>query len=237
MTGLRAPLLPVLFTVVFSACEPGQRPLHDASDSGVADSSTASDSIDGLVRLARERLQDMTGDGEPERFTVAARGPRMDSLGVVLEIHSSDGNLLYQDAWNSRLYFQYVDRDEIPDSTAERQVQEHIEALLADDSFRPTPQVRPNTPLLGEAEMREAIRYSTAEAIWREQHGLPVADTLPHAAFGKIGVISVPAARVDRLFREISAKPSFSYFAGGEATYAIVWSEAEQRFVTVFACC
>jgi hypothetical protein len=31
--------------------------------------------------------------------------------------------------------------------------------------------------------------------------------------------------------------PTFTYFAGGEATYTIAWSNTKQRFVKIFSCC
>ena len=48
---------------------------------------------------------------------------------------------------------------------------------------------------------------------------------------------SVGDARVESLVAELRDRPTFRYFAGGEATYAIAWSEEERRFVTVWACC
>jgi hypothetical protein len=42
---------------------------------------------------------------------------------------------------------------------------------------------------------------------------------------------------VRALAAELRDRPSFRYFAGGEATYAVAWSPSERRFVVVYGCC
>ena len=54
----------------------------------------------------------------------------------------------------------------------------------------------------------------------------------------KYRTVSAHGGRVvESLVAELRDKPTFRYFAGGEATYAIAWSEEERRFVTIWACC
>jgi hypothetical protein len=36
---------------------------------------------------------------------------------------------------------------------------------------------------------------------------------------------------------EVRTRPSFMYYAGGEATYAIAWSDRESAFVRTHSCC
>jgi hypothetical protein len=42
---------------------------------------------------------------------------------------------------------------------------------------------------------------------------------------------------VSALVAELRDRPSFRYYAGGEASYGLAWSAREGRLVTVFACC
>jgi hypothetical protein len=88
--------------------------------------------------------------------------------------------------------------------------------------------------------MRDAIRDDVAEEMWRQENRIPVDSSTPPTAGAAIDTIAharVSDARVESLVAELRDRPTFRYFAGGEANYAIAWSEEERRFVTVWACC
>jgi hypothetical protein len=214
--------------VMVAACSP----TPDASDSTTPSAANAD------VTVNRERLEDLTGDGRNERLTLVARGPRTDSLDVRLEIRSPEDTLLYASTWNSRFYFQYVERSSMSDAAADSTVRRHLDAVLADTAFRAGAARTPGDTVEA-AMMRDAIRYDIATTELRTRHGLAIGVELPTAAHDSVNVLAatVPRSRINALVQELKDRKTFTYFAGGEVTYAIAWSDREQRFVTVFSCC
>ncbi|HUF28694.1 MAG TPA: hypothetical protein VMM18_17065 [Gemmatimonadaceae bacterium] len=213
------------------ACVPGAEPAGEDGRNGP--DQAAADSI--RIRHALER--DLTGDGIPERLEVLATGPAYDSLDIRLTIRSLTDTLLYAARWRSALYFVYDDRTRIRDSVIAERVREHLSDVLAANAFHRGPPVLWQSERERNREVRESIRYSVAEDIWRERHGVPVGDTLPHQALAEIAAMQPPNERVDALVRELRDRPAFAYFAGGEATYHIAWSPSERKFHVLFSCC
>lgn len=190
------------------------------------------------VRSRYTRSEDLTGDGRAERFVLTAEGPSYDSLDVRLEVRSPEDSLLYASTWESRFYFQYDDRSAMTDSAAALKVRTHLNRVLADSAFATGGRgITSDTIRL--VMMRDAIRYDIATHQWRTQHGLASGAPLPPTAHDSINVLAraVPTARIASLVSELEARKSFQYFAGGEVTYAIAWSDQERRFVTIFSCC
>ena len=114
-----------------------------------------------------------------------------------------------------------------------------VDELLTDDKFSvsgglPEPLRRGGDP---EAMMRETVRYHLAELDWRRAANLRPPQRTPADAHGEIDARSVPLARVSAVIADLSNRPAFMYFAGGEASYAIAWSERERAFVRIHACC
>jgi hypothetical protein len=209
-------------------------PTPDASDSAVASDTTSADAI----TIARERSEDLTGDGRPEQMTVDARGPTMDSLRVRLEILSPEDSTLYASSWSSQFYFQYVNRADVTDAAADSTVRKHLDAVLSDSAFRVGVAGTISDTLML-SMMRDAIRYDLATHQLRTEHSLAPGEELPPTAHDSINTLAaaVPRARIDSLVMELRGRKTFTYFAGGEVTYAIAWSDREQRFITVFSCC
>jgi hypothetical protein len=192
------------------------------------------------ITIRRTRDVDLTGDRRPERFVVLAAGPRYDSLDVTLEIRSPEDSLLYTDSWDSWLYFENDDRSLLTDSVVERRVRAQIDSVLGSASFRPGGSELTTDERLNREGMHDAIREDVAEEMWRRANQIPIDSSTPATASEAIYAIardSVGDARVESLVAELRDKPTFRYFAGGEATYAIAWSEEERRFVTIWACC
>lgn len=192
------------------------------------------------IAIRRTRDVDLTGDRRPERFVVLATGTRYDSLDVTLEIRSPEDSLLYTDSWDSWLYFENDDRSLLTDSVVEHRVRAQIDSVLGSASFRPGGSELTTDERLNRDGMRDAIRQDVAEAMWRRANRIPIDSSTPATASEAIHAISrdsVSDARVESLVAELRDKPTFRYFAGGEATYAIAWSEEERRFVTTWACC
>lgn len=207
----------------------------DAGRSG-ADTTTAPDP----VTIRRGREADITGDGRAERLSVFATGPKYDSLEVTLEIRSPDDSLLYTASWESQYYFAYDDRSQLTDSVVEHRVRAQIDSLLSNEAFLPGGQEMTTDARLNREGMRDAIRFDVAEEMWRRAQGIPADSSTPPSAMDKINLLardSVSDARVESLVAELRDRPAFRYFAGGEATYVIAWSDEERRFVTVWACC
>ena len=216
--------------LLLAACTPKA----DAPDSASAAAAPAADPIN----IVKERSEDLSGDGVNEKITLSARGSQMDSLRVRLEIRSADDSLLYASSWGSRFYFQYVDRAGMSDAAADSTVRRHLDAVLADSAFRMgVPGSAADT--MRTAMMRDAIRYDIATNGWRTQHGLALGAEIPPTAHDSINIVAaaVPKSQIDALFQELKGKKSFTFFAGGEVTYSIAWSDREQRFVTIFSCC
>lgn len=200
----------------------------------------AADSAAGgpAITIRRTRELDLTGDRRPERFVVLATGPRYDSLDVTLEIRSPEDSLLYTDSWDSGMYFRYDDRSQLTDSAVEQRVRAQIDSLLGDNSFRPGGSELTRNERMNREGMHDAIRYDIAEEMWRRANQIPIDSSTPPTALDAIEAFardSVSDARVESLVAELRDRPTFRYFAGGEATYAIAWSEEERRFVTVGA--
>ncbi len=209
-------------------------PKSDAPDSARAAVAAPADSIN----ITKERSEDLTGDSVSEKLTLTARGARMDSLRVRIEIRSPADSLLYSSEWTSSFYFQYVDRGAMSDAAADSTVTWRLDRVLADSAFRVgTP--GPAADTIGPAMMRDAIRYDIATNRLRARHGVPLGTDLPPTMHDSVNVLAagVPKAEIDALFQELRGKKSFAYFAGGEVSYRIAWSDREQRFVTIFSCC
>ena len=192
------------------------------------------------ITIRREREVDLTGDRRPEHFVVVATGPRYDSLDITLEIRSPEDSLLYTDSWDSGFYFHYDDRSQLTDSAVEHRVRAQIDSLLGSTAFRPPGVALTTDERMNEEGMRDAIRYDIAEEMWRRANRVPIDSSTPPAAATAVDQLardSVSDAQVESLVAELRDRPTFQYFAGGEATYAIAWSDEERRFVTVWACC
>jgi hypothetical protein len=192
------------------------------------------------ISIRRNREVDLTGDRRPERFVVLATGAQYDSLEVTLEIRSPEDSLLYTDSWDSGFYFRYDDRAQLTDSAVEHRVRAQIDSLLGSRSFHPGGSELTSDERMNREGMREAIRYDVAEEMWRRANGIPIDSSTPPSALDAVTQLardSVSDARVESLVAELRDRPTFRYFAGGEATYAIAWSDEERRFVTVWACC
>jgi hypothetical protein len=215
--------------VLFAACD------RDGGDT-TADTMVAGDAI----TIRRSREVDLTGDRRAERFLVLATGPRYDSLEVTLEIRSPEDSLLYTASWESSFYFHYDDRSQLTDSAVEHRVRAQIDSLLASPAFQPAGRGVTTDARLNRETMRDAIRFDIAEERWRTANGIPADSSTPPQAWDAINRIaqdSVSEAQIESLVAELQDRPTFRYFAGGEATYAIAWSDEERRFVTVWACC
>jgi hypothetical protein len=190
----------------------------------------------GPVHIRRELAADLTGDGRSERITVAARGPQYEQLDISLVIAGADGDTLWADRWESAYYFYY---DPLEGKSAEEVaaiVQGHVDALLADDRFHTgmPPAMAGGDPT---DMIHESVRYHLAELDWRNRADLDPADELPEEAYARLRPDDVALARVRVVAEELSTRPTYNYFAGGEASYVIGWSERERAFVRLFACC
>jgi hypothetical protein len=225
-----AKALAAAVVLLVAACTPKS----DAPDSASAAAPPATDPIN----IVKERSEDLTGDGVNEKITLSARGSQMDSLRVRLEIRSADDSLLYASSWGSRFYFQYVERAGMSDAAADSTVRWHLDAVLVDSAFR-TGVPGSSADTMRAAMMRDAIRYDIATNEWRTRHALALGAEIPPTAHDSINLAaaSVPKSKIDALFQELQGKKSFTFFAGGEVTYSIAWSDREQRFVTIFSCC
>lgn len=192
----------------------------------------------GPIDLRRSRAVDFTGDGRAEQIIVTAHGTRYDSLDVALTITRAQGDTLWREAWTSLTYFNYDPREGKADSTVARIVRGHVDELLTDDRLSMSgglpAQLRQSDP---SEMMREAVRYHLAELDRRRAARLGAADETPPAVHSGIDARSIPTERVEAVIAELMQRPVFMYFAGGEATYAIGWSEREQAFVRLYSCC
>ncbi len=218
-----------LLIVISAGCDRDAR--QEASDSAAAGPG---------ITIRRAREVDLSGDRRPERFIVLATGNRYDSLEVTLEIRSPEDSILYVDSWDSGLYFENDDRSQLTDSAVEHRVRAQIDSLLGNAAFRPGGDELTSDERMSREGMRDAIRDDVAEEMWRQEHRIPVDSSTPSTAGAAIDTIAharVSDARVESLVAELRDRPTFRYFAGGEANYAIAWSEEERRFVTVWACC
>ena len=193
----------------------------------------------GPVSFRRERTTRLRAPGMSETLVVTAQGPAWDSLDIAVSIVEEGGDTLWHDQWPSLLYFQYDPVEGKADSTVARVVRDHVEQLLANDRFHMDGGL---PPVLSrgadvDANMREAIQYHLAELDWRNAAGLSPTAPTPSDGYSQISVEQVPEMRVNAVLTELKARPSFMYYAGGEATYAIGWSDREDAFVRIHACC
>jgi hypothetical protein len=233
----------VLLCAVLAGCgggeeQPDGQPLEDST--AIAADSAWPGVNAGNISIQRSREIDFTRDGRNERIDVTARGPRYDSLDIALVITGADGDTLWREDWTSLHYFKYVDiNTRTPDSIA-RVVQAHVDTLLHDSRFSMAgglPALLRRTTTPPEDIMREALAYHLAELDWRLTAGLRPSQPTPPAGYSAVSSSNVPAERVSNVLQELASYPSFMYYAGGEATYAIAWSGLEKAFVRIYSCC
>ncbi|MEO6527260.1 MAG: hypothetical protein ABIP93_11590 [Gemmatimonadaceae bacterium] len=216
----------------------------DDRSSRAPDTASMSPAASALLPVALERTasRDLTGDGVPERLTITARGARFDSLAIELQIlDGRAGSRLYLARWSSRDYFKYDTPGGGPDSVAalERITRRHIDRLLTDSAF-----VTPRMTLRdGSTETVDTsvVRYALLERDWRRTHGLADTMSIPQEAEEQLGRERVSTAeeqaRTAAVATELRGRPTFTYYAGGELTNTIAWSDRERAFVRVFSCC
>jgi hypothetical protein len=238
-----------LFTAVLIAAggcdrpaqEPGAVTISDSTPVAVPAAGTSADAMGAVAGggYRRERRVDLTGDGRNETVIAAAAGAAYDSLDVSLTIVGERGDTLWHGTWPSLLYFEYDPVADKADTTVMRIVRDHLEQLVEPEHFTMSGGLPPVLRRGGDADavMREAIRYHLAELDYRLRADLTPADATPASAVNRIAVQNVPPARVNVVLAELRTKPSFMYYAGGEATYVIAWSDRENAFVRMYSCC
>ena len=215
-------------------------PAASAADSVAG---TAADPAGGTpgdaVGYRRERSIDFTGDGRSETVIVTATGSSLDSADVALTIEGAQGDTLWFETWPTQLYFKYDAAEGKADTTVTRVIQSHLDELLADDRITMAGGLPPVLRQAGDpdAVMREALRYHLAELDYRHRFDLMPADELQPQAYSAIDAADISTARVNAVMSELAGKPSLMYYAGGEATYVIAWSEREGAFVRIYSCC
>ena len=122
------------------------------------------------------------------------------------------------------------------DDAAVAKVVGHLQRLLSDSSFSadgPSQQLK-NSVAGG---MEDAIRYDLKEYAVRQKNSLPASAPLTPSLHAQVESTTVSNAAIDSLVKELDTAPTFRYFAGGEVTYIVAWSEVKKRFVRIFACC
>jgi hypothetical protein len=189
------------------------------------------------LTFSDERRVDLTGDGQPERIVVHASGPAHDSLHVRLDVLNEQDSVLFREAWSSRDYFLYDPLAELPDTTVQRMVRGYLTELLRDTAFAPPAVAAGNVDPAGMMPDPEAVRYDIAAYSWRRNAGLPDTLPVPIDAHDEIRAFVVADAAVEQLVAELAQRPSFTFYAGGETTYTIAWSDRERRFIRIRSCC
>jgi hypothetical protein len=189
------------------------------------------------INLLRQREAHLTPASAPDIISVAAYGPRYDTLDIRLSIRNAAGDTLWVDQWNSAYYFYYDDIAGRTRLEVARTVQAQVDSLLHDSRITqrglPEPMQRADWGDL----FRESTRYHLAELDWRNRSGLRAAELTPREAYDRIVIEDVAPARVGVVLSEVSAGPTYWYYAGGEASYVIGWSVREHAFVRIFSCC
>ncbi len=183
------------------------------------------------------KAYDLTGDGNPETIVVHAEGARVDTAAVQLLILNAASDTLYRGSWNAQHYFHYEDRKGFTTDSANARVVAHLQRLLSDSSFTadgPSPRMQNTIP--GGID-KDAIRYDLKEAQVRAKNSLTNGEPLTSPMYAELEKAPVTNAAIDSLAAELAKSPTFTYFAGGEITYTLAWSEARKRFVRIFACC
>jgi hypothetical protein len=227
-------VLLALAVVLLPACE--RTAENPAADVPAADTTPAVAQPDGApIGLGGNRAIDLTGDGSSERIVIVAAGPRYDSLAVTLTVETAAGDTLWLDRWNSAMYFRYVQRDDLSAAEVERVVRAEVDSLLHDGNF--SARGLPARLRGGSAAFDETIAYHLAELDWRNGASLEPRDPTPPGAHDRIDARRIAPERVRAVRAELEAGPVFSYYAGGEATYAIGWSPREHAFVRLYSCC
>lgn len=191
------------------------------------------------VTFDARREVDLTGDGRPEILAVHAEGPRTDTMAALVSILSPTADTLFAQRFNTRLYFVYVSRSQFSHAAADSVVLNHLRALTADKSFSaggPSARLRGASPKTGGID-RDAVRYDIKEQGVRAAMHIPAGSPLTTAALTAQEKIPVSDASIDSLIAELKSQPTYTFFAGGEVTNTIAWSNAKHRFVRIFSCC
>jgi hypothetical protein len=245
----RLVLLGLGIASVTAACDRGSAPVTDGRDPATAAAVTGAaargPTLDqawqepgsGWISVRRQRAWDLTGDGSAEEVLVMAEGGSYDSLTVTLVIRSAGRDTLWLHSWPSVLYFQYDPLEGKVDTTVARIVRAHVDTLVHESHFNE--QGLPPLLRRGNADgaVNESVQYHLAEIDFRARANLEARDPIPVGSWDRINVESVVPARVRAVRDELEAGPTFMYYAGGEATYVLGWSQREQSFVRLFSCC
>lgn len=241
---MRATILFCAALLALAACErtPADRASAADTVAGTAFDSAGparADSVAAGSGYHREHAIDLTGDGRTETVIASAEGVAYDSLDVAVTIVNQRGDTLWHETWPSLLYFKYDPLEGKADSTVMRIVQNHLDELVEPSRFTISGGLPPELSRGGDTDalMREAVRYHLAELDYRLRSDLTPSAATPASAFERINVEHVSPVRVNAVVTELRQQPSFWYYAGGEATYAIAWSARESAFIRIHSCC
>jgi hypothetical protein len=236
-------------SLTFTACDRGSDPgsgrADAAADANVVGMSAREPALDegwqepgaGWVDVRRQRAFDLTSDGAAEEILVTAEGASYDSLTVTLVIRTVAGDTLWLHSWPSLLYFQYDPLAGRADTTVARIVRGHVDSLVHQSRF--SERGLPSMMRRGgaDATMNESVQFHLAEIDFRGRANLEARDPIPAGSWDRINAENVAPARVRAVRGELEAGPTFMYYTGGEAWYALGWSPREQALVRLFSCC
>jgi hypothetical protein len=227
--------LSLIALVLLSACQRGERPVdstvaaaEEALEAGARDTALRN----AKIGWAEEKMYDLTGDGQPDRISVKAFGPKYDSLTVVLEIFDASKKLLFRDAWSSQRYFQYDYVDGKADTTIARIVLMNLKQLVADSAFETVATATQNREI-----DTMTVRYDLADYSVRAKHNLSDTTMLTTPYLDEIEKVVIAPKDITQAIDDVKGSPRYTYYAGGEVVNTIAWSHKLQRFILVFACC
>ena len=224
-----------LLLLVCLACAPTDR----ASQVGATPTDDAKPDPTPLVDGAsgwydRRRVLDVTGDGLPDTLQLVARGPRTDSLVMLLMVRTQGDSIIIA-SWGSD--YDFIDPPDelrVPGVARDSALRERYDRVLREASVEPhvdSTLMRPWTP---------SAEFYDCEG---NTHHCVMLDALtrahPDVRLDSLDGLPFDTAFARRVVADLASRDlvalTFSY--GYESTESVVWSPVSKSFVTVFYCC
>ncbi len=190
---------------------------------------TFQDSID----VFHDNYIDLTQDGVVERLIVIAKGREWTDLHIRFEIRSNSDSLLFAHEWNSGAWFGNIYYAK-SDADAEKRGREYVANVVA--SSRVAPGLPGSSRLdTRRRSMRWAVRWDIAEQFWKNTYDIPLHEHLVMRSDGREIVEEfgsmISDDQIEKLIDDCIEGPSYRLHPHWDATYGIVWSRSEHRFV------
>jgi hypothetical protein len=198
---------------------------------------------DTVIQLGMTH-RDMTGDGRPETLRLTGTGRSTDSLDVMFTIEA-DGQVIFRMALTPLTRTVGFDgtRRRITASEQQKRLADFDDFFFGERKFTSPAgfieELRSQGPghiaEIPNAIARNTRRQFVADSLVAAGLSRSAAETRTYAVTGSAADVAAAAERWAEIQR--SGVTVFSFSPGGDAIWAIAWSERDRRFHRLMECC